>query len=85
MPGWTNEWPFTSGKCSPLSPLHAALELCGQGKVVVYGGDNKVVYHWICGRRSRVRAGKLLIRVLNLVEMRFRCQVLGGWWRTVPQ
>ena len=52
------------------------------GKVVIYGGDNKVVYHWICGRRSRVRAGKLLIRVLNLVEMRFRCQILGGWWRT---
>eukprot|EP00435_Cladocopium_sp_Y103_P032360 s4058_g8.t1 len=52
------------------------------GKIVVYGGDNRVVYHWICSRRSRVRAGKLLIRVLNLVEMRFRCQVLGGWWRT---
>ena len=52
------------------------------GKIVVYGGDNKVVYHWICSRRSRVRAGRLLIRVLNLVEMRFRCQVLGGWWRT---
>eukprot|EP00435_Cladocopium_sp_Y103_P041030 s1496_g11.t1 len=50
------------------------------GKVVIYGGDNQVVYHWISSRRSGVRAGRLLIRVLNLVEMRFRCQVLGGWW-----
>ena len=52
------------------------------GKVVIYGGDNKVVYNWINGRKSGVRAGRLLVRVLNLVEMRFRCQVLGGWWRT---
>ena len=52
------------------------------GKVVVYGGDNKVVYHWITTRKSGVRAGRLLIRVLNLVEMRFRCRVYGGWWRT---
>eukprot|EP00435_Cladocopium_sp_Y103_P038135 s583_g10.t1 len=52
------------------------------GKVVIYGGDNRVVYHWISNRKSGVRAGRLLIRVLNLVEMRFRCQILGGWWRT---
>ena len=52
------------------------------GKVVVYGGDNKVVYNWVLSRKSGVRAGRLLIRVLNLVEMRFRCRVLGGWWRT---
>ena len=52
------------------------------GKVVVYGGDNKVVYHWITSRKSGVRAGRLLIRVLNLVEMRFRCKIYGGWWRT---
>eukprot|EP00438_Fugacium_kawagutii_P035496 Skav226807 [mRNA] locus=scaffold2056:134273:145141:- [translate_table: standard] len=52
------------------------------GRVVIYAGDNKVVYHWITSRRSNVRAGRLLIRVLNLVEMRYRCQVLAGWWRT---
>ena len=52
------------------------------GKVVIYGGDNKIVYSWIMTRKSGVRAGRLLIRVLNLVEMRFRCRVLGGWWRT---
>ena len=52
------------------------------GRVVIYGGDNKVVYHWIANRKSGVRAGRLLIRVVNLVEMRFRCQIVGGWWRT---
>ena len=52
------------------------------GKVVVYGGDNKVVYHWINGRKSNVRAGRLLVRVLNMVEMRYRCRIFGGWWRT---
>ena len=52
------------------------------GKVVVYGGDNKVVYHWVNGRKSKVRAGRLLVRVLNMVEMRYRCRILGGWWRT---
>ena len=52
------------------------------GKVVVYGGDNKTVYHWITTRRSNVRAGRLLIRVLNLVEMGYRCLIIGGWWRT---
>ena len=52
------------------------------GKIVIYGGDNKVVYNWINGRKSGVRAGRLLVRVLNLIKMRFRCQILGGWWRT---
>lgn len=52
------------------------------GKVVLYGGDNKTVYHWVTSRRSGIRAGRILIRVLNLVEMRCRCLVIGGWWRT---
>ena len=52
------------------------------GRVVVYGGDNKIVFNWVLSRKAGVRAGRLLIRVLNLVEMRFRCQILGGWWRT---
>ena len=45
-------------------------------------GQHKTVYHWIANRKSGVRAGRLLIRVLNLVEMRYRCLVVGGWWRT---
>ena len=53
-----------------------------EGRVVVYAGDNKVVYFWITSRRSGVKAGRLLIRVLNLVEKRHRCRILGGWWRT---
>eukprot|EP00435_Cladocopium_sp_Y103_P012460 s1027_g3.t1 len=53
-----------------------------QGKVVVYGGDNMVVKNWLKSRQSRVRGGRMLIRVLNLVEMRWGCQVLAGWWRT---
>ena len=53
-----------------------------EGRIVVYAGDNKVVYFWITGRKSGVRAGRLLIRVLNLVEKRHRCRILGGWWRT---
>lgn len=48
----------------------------------MYAGDNKVVYFWFTGRKSGVRAGRLLIRVLNLVEKRHRCRILGGWWRT---
>eukprot|EP00435_Cladocopium_sp_Y103_P036950 s669_g9.t1 len=53
-----------------------------QGRVVIYGGDNMVVRNWLRSRQSRVRGGRLLIRVLNLVEMRWGCQVLAGWWRT---
>eukprot|EP00435_Cladocopium_sp_Y103_P033871 s4663_g8.t1 len=52
------------------------------GRVVVFGGDNKIVFNCVLSRKSGVRAGRILIRVLNLVEMRFRCQILGGWWRT---
>ena len=52
------------------------------GRVVVFGSDNQVVFHWVLSRRSKIRAGRLLVRVLNLVERRFRCRILGGWWRT---
>ena len=51
-------------------------------KIVVYGGDNQVVRNWLRSRKARVRAGRLLIRVVNMVEMRFGCQILAGWWRT---
>lgn len=53
-----------------------------QGKVVIYGGDNMVVRNWLKGRNSRVRGGRILIRVVNFVEMRWGCRILAGWWRT---
>ena len=53
-----------------------------QGKVVIYAGDNVIVKHWLNSRRSRVRGGRLLVRVVNMVEMRWGCQILSGWWRT---
>ena len=52
------------------------------GRIIVFGGDNQVVFYWIKSRRSKLRAGRLLLRVLGLVEHRFRCRVLAGWWRT---
>ena len=51
-------------------------------QVIVYGGDNMVVKHWLQGRKARVRAGRLLIRVVNMIEMRYCCAILAGWWRT---
>ncbi len=53
-----------------------------RGTVVVYGGDNSIVKSWLQTRKAGVRAGKLLIRVVNLVEMRYGCVILAGWWRT---
>jgi hypothetical protein len=53
-----------------------------QNRVIVYAGDNMVVKRWLQGRRSRVRGGRILIRVVNMLEMRWRIQVLAGWWRT---
>ena len=52
------------------------------GSVVIYGGDNTVVKQWLETRRSGVRAGRLLIRVVNMVEARYGCTILAGWWRT---
>ena len=53
-----------------------------QGQVVLYAGDNKVVRSWIERRQSGSRAGRLLVRVLNMCEMRYRFQLVAGWWRT---
>eukprot|EP00435_Cladocopium_sp_Y103_P066762 s1381_g29.t1 len=50
--------------------------------VIIYGGDNTVVRSWIQTRRSRTRGGRVLIRVLNMAEMRFGFTLLAGWWRT---
>ena len=53
-----------------------------EGKVVLYGGDNQVVREWITGRKSGTVVGRLMVRMLNLVEMRFRCVIIAAWWRT---
>eukprot|EP00435_Cladocopium_sp_Y103_P028921 s3298_g7.t1 len=50
--------------------------------VVIYGGDNTVVRSWIQTRRSKTRGGRILIRVLNMAEMRSGFTLLAGWWRT---
>ena len=53
-----------------------------QGKAVLYGGDNKIVREWIVGRKAGTRTGRLLVRMANLVEMRFRLVLVATWWRT---
>lgn len=53
-----------------------------QGRVILYGGDNQLVRSWINTRRSKVRASRLLIRVLNMLEMRYNVVVICGWLRT---
>ena len=53
-----------------------------QGKMVLYGGDNQLVRSWVNTRRSKVRACRLLIRVLNMLEMRYNVVVVCGWLRT---
>ena len=53
-----------------------------RGKVVLYGGDNQVVRAWIESRKSGTVVGRMLVRVLNMVEMRFRCVIIPAWWRT---
>ncbi|CAE7205713.1 unnamed protein product [Symbiodinium sp. CCMP2592] len=53
-----------------------------QGKIVLYGGDNKIVKEWIVGRKAGTRVGRLLVRVINLLEMRFRFALVATWWRT---
>ena len=52
------------------------------GKVILYGGDNQVVRQWIMERQSGTVSGRLMVRVLNMVEMRYRCTVVAAWWRT---
>eukprot|EP00913_Durusdinium_trenchii_P022970 g21568.t1 len=53
-----------------------------KGKVVLYAGDNSTVRQWVCRRQSGLRAGKLLIRVINLCEMNYGFTLVGAWWRT---
>ena len=67
-----------------LSFLAFACKVAHQwsGKVILYGGDNQVVREWIGSRKSGVAAGRTLIRVLNMLEMRHRCLVVPAWFRT---
>eukprot|EP00434_Breviolum_minutum_P012254 symbB.v1.2.010803.t1/scaffold712.1/size170421/2 len=53
-----------------------------KGRMIIYGGDNQLVRSWVNTRRSKVRACRLLIRVLNMLEMRYNVVVVCGWLRT---
>ena len=48
-----------------------------KGKVVLYAGDNSTVRQWVCKRQSGSRAGRLLVRVLNLCEMNYGFTLVG--------
>ena len=50
--------------------------------MVLYGGDNKIVREWMASQKAGTAVGRLLVRVLNLLEMRFRFSLLPAWWRT---
>ena len=50
--------------------------------VVIYGGDNQVVKYWLQARKAGVRAGRILVRIVNMIEIRYGCVILAGWWRT---
>ena len=52
------------------------------GRVVLYGGDNQIVREWISSRKAGTAVGRLLARILNLVEMRYRVTLIASWWRT---
>ncbi|CAE7711474.1 unnamed protein product, partial [Symbiodinium microadriaticum] len=55
-----------------------------QGKVVLYGGDNKIVREWIVSRKAGTRTGRLLVRMANLHggdEVPF-VVLVATWWRT---
>ena len=70
---------------SEMLAFTALAATCGTkwaGKVVIYAGDNTVVRSWITKRQSGSRAGRLLLRVLAMCEMRYGFTVVAGWWRT---
>ncbi|CAE7377685.1 unnamed protein product, partial [Symbiodinium necroappetens] len=52
------------------------------GKAVLYGGDNQIVRSWIGERKAGTAVGRLLVRIVNLLEMRFRFALIPAWWRT---
>ena len=53
-----------------------------QGKVVLYGGDNQIVREWIVGRKAGTRTGRILVRLANVLEMRYCFVLVAAWWRT---
>ena len=56
-------------------------DLAGQGGAL-FVGDNSTVRQWVSKRQSGLRAGRLLVRALNLCEMNYGFTLVGGWWRT---
>lgn len=55
------------GRCLSW-PLRAPLEHTGPERWR-YMPDNLIVKHWLQSRQSGVRAGRLLVRLANLVEI----------------
>ena len=53
-----------------------------RGRVVLYGGDNQVVREWVTSRKAGTPSGRLMVRMVNLLEMRFRFTLVASWWRT---
>ena len=41
-----------------------------------------MVREWIQNRKSGTLAGRMMVRTLNMVEMRYRCTIVAAWWRT---
>ena len=53
-----------------------------RGRVVLYGGDNQVVREWISSRKAGTPCGRLMVRMVNLLEMRYRFTLVPSWFRT---
>ena len=41
-----------------------------------------MVKHWLQSRKAGLRAGRILVRIVNMIEIRYGCMILAGWWRT---
>ena len=50
-----------------------------RGKVVLYGGDNQVVREWIGSRKAGTPAGRLMVCLVNLLEVRRRFTLIPSW------
>ena len=52
------------------------------GKAVLYGGDNQIVRSWVGDRKAGTAVGRVMVRITDLLEMRFRFALIPAWWRT---
>ena len=52
-----------------------------RGRVALYGGDNQVVREWILSRKAGTPCGHLMVRMVNLLEMRYRFTLVPSWLR----